>query len=540
MKRKILIILLVMLFVVSVAGCKSVRKTKNDPSKKVLEINWTIGGYGREYCTKLMEAFTEETGIECVPTYDDNAASIIASKIGSVRKNTIDLFFTMVPLFTSINSQKNKSGYENLYCELTDLYESNVPGKDIKVKDYLKGGIYNSQFTDDGKLYTLPYMAPHEGLVYNKLVLDKFGITELPRTTDEFEDVLKQIRSGMSVDGELVTTSTGETIYGLSSACNSAYWAFVWPTWWEQYEGEENIQNYFKAKLPGSSDDALPTWEGLKQPGKLVAIEELNRFINKSKGYVTPNHLNRDHLFTQIDLLDGKIAFIPTGDWLENESIKAYVDAGYEVDVRFMKTPVTSRLAVKYEITEAELREAISYVDLISEGKTAQKPSYKGHTEAESETITNEIMKARLLVSSSQIALSNACIPAYSDSIDAAKEFLLFFISDKGQKIMAEFSHATSPFKYEIEEETKSNFSNFTKSAFDITTRDGVSIFIDDFKYPIRYKAGLLITYWNSVNSQRGFEEVLYNGSKSPKQVYDYDWGTYKESWDRMLSMAGY
>ena len=168
------------------------------------------------------------------------------------------------------------------------------------------------------------------------------------------------------------------------------------------------------------------------------------------------------------------------------------------------------------------------------------KPTYQGFSASEAEEITNQIKVARLCVSSSQISLDNTCIPAYSDNIEGAIQFLLFYISDKGQKIMAEYSHATSPFKYEVDEDVYNNFSVFTKSAFEITTRDNVSILIQDMKYPIGYKAGLRITYWNTVNYQRGFEEVLYNSTKTPRQVYDYDYGTYKDCWDRMLSMAGY
>lgn len=513
---------------------------ENNSDPTVLQINWTIGGYGREYCKPLMNAFTEKTGIKCEETYDDNSASIIASKIGSVKRNTIDLFFTQVPLFSSIAAQKNKNGYENLYLELSDLYNEKVPGTNVTLKEHLKDGMWEAQLTDDGKAYTVPWIAPMDGLVYNKKVLDSFGITKLPRTTDEFESVLKQIKSGLSSKGEPVTTENGGTISGLISANNSAYWAFVWPTWWAQYEGMDNVRNYFMAKTPDAGENYVPDWNALKQDGKLIAIEELNRFINKIKGYMHPDSLNRDNIFSQIDFLDGKVAFIPTGDWMENESAKAYRDKGIDIDVRFMKTPVTSRLAVKLGITENELRAAIDYVDAISEGKTADAPVYEGKNTAEQESITKTISEARLLVSSSQAALDRAVIPAYSDNIDGAKQFLLFFASDEGQKIMAKYSGASSAFKYKMSEEDKSEFSTLTRSALDICERNGVSYWIDDIKYPIRYKANLLITYWNAINYQRGFEEVLYNNSKTPNQVYDTDWGSYRDCWDRMLSQAGY
>ena len=516
------------------AGCGGSKETE------ALQINWTIGGYGRAYCQPLMDAFTAKTGIECEPTYDDNSSSTITSKIGSVKRNTIDLFFTQVPLFSNIAAQANKNGYDNLYLELSDLYDTKVPGKDATLKEYLKDGMYEAQLTDDGKVYTVPWIAPMDGLVYNKKVLDSFGITDIPRTTDEFESVLKQIKSGLSVSGEPVTTENGEKVSGLISANNSAYWAFVWPTWWAQYEGMDNVRNYFMAKTADAAENSLPDWNALKQEGKLVSIEELDRFINKNNGYLHPDSLNRDHLFSQIDFLDGKAAFIPTGDWMENESTNAYREEGKDIDVRFMKTPVTSRLAVKLNITEAELRAAIDYVDATSEGKTGTAPTYAGKDAVAAEKITAEISAARLLVSSSQAALDRAVIPAYSNNISAAKEFLLFYASDEGQKIMAQYSGAASPFRYEVSQELLNGFTTFTRSALEICGRSGVGYWIDDMKYPIRYKANLLITYWNSINYQRGFEEVLYNGSKTPKQVYDTDWGSYRDCWDRMLSQAGY
>lgn len=539
MKKRLLKIMSIALSVTAVlsalAGCGD-----SGNNSDVLQINWTIGGYGREYCKPLMDAFTAKTGIKCEDSYDDNSASIVASKIGSVKRNEIDLFFTQVPLFSSISAQKNKNGYENLYLELSDFYDEIVPGKDLTVREYLKDGMYDAQLTDDGKVYTVPWIAPMDGLVYNKKVLDAFGINELPRTTDEFESVLKQIKSGLSVKGTPVTTSEGETISGLISANNSAYWAFVWPTWWAQYEGMDNVRNYFMAKTSDVGENYIPDWNALKQEGKLVSIEELNRFINKNNGYMYPDALNRDNMFSQTDFLDGKVAFIPNGDWLEKESAKEYRDNGIDIDIRFMKTPVTSRLAVKLGITENELRSAIDYVDAVSEGKTAEKPVYNGKNQTESESITKAISEARLLVSSSQSALDRAVIPAYSNNIEGAKQFLLFFISDEGQKIMAKYSGASSAFKYVTSEEEKSDFSTFTISALEICERKGVSYWIDDMKYPIRYKANLLITYWNTINYQRGFEEVLYNGTKTPQQVYDSDWGAYRDCWDRMLSQAGY
>ena len=47
-------------------GCGS-----NSGDSTVLQINWTIGGYGREYCEPLMKAFTEKQGQKILITYQE-------------------------------------------------------------------------------------------------------------------------------------------------------------------------------------------------------------------------------------------------------------------------------------------------------------------------------------------------------------------------------------------------------------------------------------------------------------------------------------
>lgn len=49
-------------------------------------------------------------------------------------------------------------------------------------------------FSYDGKSYGLPSMANIQGVVYNKAVFEEAGITELPKTPDEFLTALQQIK----------------------------------------------------------------------------------------------------------------------------------------------------------------------------------------------------------------------------------------------------------------------------------------------------------------------------------------------------------
>lgn len=60
------------------------------------------------------------------------------------------------------------------------------------------GKIYEERFLEayayDGVSYGVPSMANEQGVVYNKAVFEKAGVTELPKTPDEFLDALQKIK----------------------------------------------------------------------------------------------------------------------------------------------------------------------------------------------------------------------------------------------------------------------------------------------------------------------------------------------------------
>ena len=53
---------------------------------------------------------------------------------------------------------------------------------------------YASQWAYEDEVYGIPSTATAQGIVYNKKVFEKAGITELPKTPDEFIDALKKIK----------------------------------------------------------------------------------------------------------------------------------------------------------------------------------------------------------------------------------------------------------------------------------------------------------------------------------------------------------
>lgn len=529
MKRIVAVGLSLLMCLSLFTGCKK--------DSGMLEVNFTLAGYGKEYVEALQEAFEAETNIPVHITTDNNVTGIFSGKIGDVRNNTIDVFFNMMDCFPLIDSNKNKSGYDNLFLDLSELYQREVPGRDgKKLIDIVRPDLYEAGLTYEmdgsaGKAYTVPWSTSMEGLLYNKKVLDKFGIRQIPRTTDEFEDVLIRLKTGVDASGAYAPLEGA-----LSCANNAGYWEFVWVIWWAQYEGLEKFYTYFSGETEGSAAGDAPAWESLQQQGKKCAMEELYRFINKDKGYMSPDSVNMDNMQVQISFLDGKIAFLPSGDWVEAESAGDY--EGEDLDYRFMKTPVTSKLGEKLGITEDELIAAIDYVD----GVATEKPSFAVAANAQkTDEIIARVAEARGLVSSLLSAHNKIAIPAYSNRIEDAYRFVLFFASDKGQEIMTKYAGAPSAFDYRPSEEDLKEFSPFRRSIFEILNNENSQMVLSDTKYPIVYKAGLKRTaHYVTTNANRGFEAIMYNGAKSAEQLYNEDWRYYRDRWPTMLMQAGY
>lgn len=513
------------------AGCR--RKTPG-----VLEINFTIAGYGEKYVEELVAAFTEETGVQVKVTKDDNATNSAIGRITTYRNATTDVYISMVLSPQVVDSCRNKGGYDNLVKELSDLYAMEVPGKGKTLYELVRKDLYNADTYFDittgksDKIYTVPWTTSIEGFLYNAKVLDKYGITEIPRTTDEFEEVLDVIKSGKTVTGAIVPPK--DRVRGAITCANNAnYWHFVWPTWWAQLDGIEAIDKYYSAKPDGAGDVYIPDWQALESESKLIAIEETNRFLNTKYGYMDPDSKNEDNEQVQVSFLDGKSAFLPSGCWIESETAKDFYNEGADISFKMMRTPVTSRLGEKLDITENELRAAIDYAD----GKTTEKPQFAGKNQTQSDEILKKVADARAIACSALTCQNNIIIPAYSPELENAYKFVLWYASDNAQKILTKYGIMSS---FGYKNASESDNTEFINSVFDILDREDTVLLIPGTKYPISYKAGLDYTGHTKLTDVRGFERLLYDGTKTPQDIYDEEMAYFQNRWSQMLINAGY
>ena len=75
---------------------------------------------------------------------------------------------------------------------------------------YREGYLYSKYY--DGQVYGLAYMCTVQGIVYNKAVFAQAGVTELPKTPDEFLSALKKIKDNTEAIPYYTNANSGWTL----------------------------------------------------------------------------------------------------------------------------------------------------------------------------------------------------------------------------------------------------------------------------------------------------------------------------------------
>lgn len=495
-------ILSIVLGVMTAATCLAGVGCGQDIDPNALVIEYYKAGYGETWIKNLATKYTESTGQEVVLLPREGGQGLTKMN-GSLRSGTAetDLFFAGSPSFGDVyrgTVSANGQLYDSWFADLTDLYESTIPGENVTVQDkmhdyfeeYFKMGEDGSYY--DNQYHFFPYVTGMFGFVVNLDVWDTVASGRVyPRTTDELLEVCNDVKS-----------TVAPFLYSVSEE----YWTASLPLFMHQYEGDERMNNFYKGYGPTQDiryDTNMVGYTGYKR-----ALEFFEELLSPSNGYMHPNCAA--YTFTQMQglFLEGKSLFVVNGDWLENEMIINYPNSRIEM----MKTPVLSAVADKCSFKDAANRDAIlrEIVDFV-DGKTQTQPA--GCTAADVE-IVRKARGIEYVTGNS----NTACIPSYSNQIAAAKDFLRMMASDEGMMIFRNGTNGSEmPFRYT----NSANAVNANASIFrqSINSAIGASqIRFINMKDKIYSIGGINVQLYN--NSYGRFVDVFKDGKVTAGEYY--------------------
>ena len=539
---KLLAMLLCMVSAVGFMGCGGNKDSSDDMAlqggaaandEKTIEVIIYDAGYGIDWFKQAAKAFMEKTDYEIkYNTLSEGMNPTMLLKSGP-SVTTTDLFILGSRLNSLVaQGSKGLSGYDVVLEPLDDVYNSEIPGEGITIKEKMKASmsaLYLQEATIAGETaehyFGMPWTEGYSGIMYNKNLFDKAGLTGEPRTTDELL--------------EYCATMLSKNITPFIYAAGDDYFEYCSPVWWAQYEGKNGIDNFYNLKI---SDTARPSIEKsaevMKQEGLLEMWKVYENLLAPSNKYVYEYVESLGYTRAQAYFLGDTTgeygAMMPCGAWLEHEMLNT--SAGQSVDsILPMKTPIISALsdkmsywaeATNYSVArttmsaatkkayDEKLRALVDYADGVGE-----KPSWA--TEADIALIKES---RSYIYSGSGGTMS---IPAYSTAKTGAKEFLKFLATNEALEIYLNNTNGNSmPYNYNYKSWSGyNNLSEFAKRKFDIFETSVTTPLENDYLTcylgGLRYDCGLTgfnisITFGSQDATQRKTAETVFNDG------YDY------------------
>lgn len=497
-----------------------------------LQIGVEGKGYGDEWAYKLAEAFQEKTGIKTVVAKSNSGEWILPAVTAGARYNEIDVFFDIRDTAMSDVAKVNYiDGYERAYIDLSELYNSVPEGynTDKTLKELFDPYAVRACTWDldgegfgDGKQYFINYVDGMEGLVYNVKLFKEYKLT-VPKTTNQFFELMEQMKT--LDNGKAPKNKDGRTIYPyvFSSTCN--YQDFITRVWWAQYDGITAFENVFR----GQDAQGNYTADSQKSAGKLSALTHLSKLLAQDNKYYDLNAASQNFTNVQVKFLDNQAFMITTGDWLEREMAGNFANA--DIEVAFMRIPVNSDVIKKCDSvkTEEQLVEVLTYID----GETSEKPSYL------SDKDLAYLTEARS-INSSEGNQHIAYIPAYSNMVEEAKQFLSFMLSKEGQEIMLKYANGNmAPLNVDVTQFAEyKNISSLQKAKYTMkATGSGMQYIGQSKHHPMAYAGGCR-EFLSPIETP--FSVVKTSASyMTPLELWEKDYKSLAKEWNDKVEVSG-
>ncbi len=565
-KRSVIKFISVALASLLLLGTMPACKRKKEGAN-VLEIFCWSAGYGTQWCIDMYKAFEQKDWVKekypdlvIVYSENDSTNTYITQLDAGEGVNTMDLIFSGgVSSYTGVDAE----GHAFL-AELTEkVYNQPVPDESMTVMQkmfptYLDSVRYyergqDSNMKDDipFSTYVFPWASGMDGILYNAEHLETLEL-EVPLTTDQFIDACETIQNSKALPYHNKDIEQLGGDYAILKDAGGAYWNYVYPIWWGQYEGINGYYNFFNGVIGETEEEFQVSAEVFRQRGKLHALQAMEDILLWDHGYFYKKSTGLDHEQAQQAFLLGDGVFYANGDWFAKEMEKQRNDAitfnKKVYDIRMMKTPIISQIIEKTpSITnDEELRIVIRAID---KGYATLASALEAQSEFETdelallermdESATGEKDYAKIVEARSIVHAigpnHHAVVPSYALGKEIAYDFLRFMATDEAQEIyMNATGGASLPFDYDVETKNPAlwaNFDNIEKDRLNYINKAKMgyetNVLPDPNTFPL-VKWGKM----SAVESMGGYSVIAYFSAEGQKagaalKLYQDDIATY-------------
>ena len=439
-------------------------------------------GYGVTYAEELKKGFEStyaEEGYKVnILTPDTISNQLIFKEIYA--DSGIDVYIS------SADAQESTSYIgQQMFADITDtvikqkpIGNGKVEGEDT-ILSYIEDMECDTNFLYDGKYYGLPIALSIGGLGVNRKVLqEEFGVTQLPRTTREFQQIIQTIMVKNANDvanGASYAQVTHPFAYALAG---NYYWMSILNTWFYQYSGKQAIDSFWSFENADGTPMTEDAYKVYADEGLELSLSLIYQFYDYNSAM--SNVAQDNYLKAQHNVMQGYAVFCPTGDWMFNEEKSVYKN--YLNDISFIKVPLVSELGVKlfgagtnYNFLDDECEELLlKIIDGADANKTVEEikdslADTKYANVAEQDILTVCERRGACKDSSGE----SCYISEKSTKKDIAALFLRYIASTDGAKIWSVEANTTSPYRvgkleenYEWQKEVNAIFTNRYVSQF--------------------------------------------------------------------------
>lgn len=512
---------------------------------KTVNVMMVSSGWGRDWIDDIAAAFNElyeEDGYR-INILEPRANFMGTAALSEMRLGNSTGYDLVITDGVTVQAATNEE-FGICVESLSDIYELgaiNFDGTEDTVP--LKEKYKQSQdwyLKKGDEYYGFPYSNSIRGLVINTTVLDKYGITTLPVTTDELFEMYDIIYNGANgVSGMAPAVWAGANAYGYANPVLYVGLA--------QLMGIEEYDRYMKMDYLLNEDGKIAAdgYTMAENPAIKEVLESLiHQFdpVYSVRGSTTQRH---DQAHAQI--LTGKAAFMHDGNYFFNEAsvnFSAYLD-----DMTIVPIPVVSYLGVQLKLDgtgndRAKCDEILSYMcSLVDEGSTAQEIKTAAEEKFTGITITDE--QAQRIFEARTIGYDNytpGFIIKDSPVKDIAKLFLRMMASKDAAEVYAKYGmmHVFETSEYVSEYEFINNamrinsqinyYANFTMFTDSVRAKTNLNVIAP-------YNALLPVTLAEEIGiaspEQRNYALLATN---SHNKIIEY----FSTNWEDLMRQGGY